>query len=232
MPRHGTVVAYLALFLALSGTGFAATQLRHSAKSRPKTVTITQPPAYTPEYDGNAGYLTPFAPPTPDPFPGTQSTYSADNNVENNDHNSLVMELEPPGQVDGDTPGVKSVTVCLNISNNSNGGFHGTSYVAVDSIAIQQEAEPNPNGGEDSGVIGRSAPPYSSPTTVWSHNFSGQIDVDKCLTASGRPHVINGNEYLLLDVTLGLTDSGVNNNTYGTNYIDLGRVTTTYAPGN
>jgi hypothetical protein len=191
---------------------------------------LTQSPAYSADPSNNPGYLTPFQTGSPDRYYGQQYTYSADSNPENNLQNDVYMELLSPSEIGGSTMHISSVEFCIDISPNSNVGFHGTSNVSVDKATVYEINEPKPAGGANSGTPG---PPlsYSAPVPLLQQSYSGETDINDCLTAStSAPVAIQPGGYLIFAITLGLTDSGTNNSTYGTNYIQFGRVTTTYTP--
>jgi len=280
LPSHGTIVAYVALFFALCGSGLAATnevskltaatkvKVRCSATQGHKRVAckvvgrtgdgpagppgppgsrgaagvqgppgnvlngptvLTQSPSYTFDPSNNPGYLTPFQTGSPDRYYGQEYTYSADSNPENDLQNDVYTELISPSQIGGSTMHISSVQFCIDISPNSNTGFHGTSTVSVDKATVYEVDEPKPAGGAGSGTF----PPlsYSAAVPLLQQSYSGETDINDCLTAStSTPVAIDPSGYLIFAITLGLTDSGTNNSTYGTNYIQFGRVTATYTP--
>ena len=279
LPSHGTVVAYLALFLVLGGTGYAATQIgngvkvtcaaqrghKHVActvvgKTRPGPrgrtgprgptgprgllgprgpagasggdgpAVYTSQPAFTVDPQNQQNFLTPMGPANPNPYLEGQQTVAEDSNPANDLQNDVYMPLLSPSQLGGAALRLSSVQFCVNISPNSNVNYPGTSSVSVDKATVYEINEPKPAGGAGTGAAG-GPPAYSPRVAMLQQTYTGQTQIDDCLTASAsNPQTVNPNGYLVLAVTLGLTTSGKANNTFGTNYVQFGRVTTTFTP--
>jgi hypothetical protein len=111
-----------------------------------------------------------------------------------------------------------------------NSSFTGQTAVSVDKATVYEIEEPNPGGGAGSGNA-NGPPAYAPRVAQLTQSYTGETQIDSCLTASAAsPEAITPNGYLELAVTIGLTTPGTRNNTYGTNYVQFGRVTTTYSP--
>lgn len=271
LPSHGTLIAFVALFVALGGAGYAATNIGGGVKVTCKAkhgrnhvscavvrgpavgprgprgpqgppgtkgasggsgpTTFTQEPAYTVDPSNNPNWLTAIGAPVPNRYLEEQYDIAQDSNPTNDVQNDIYMPLQSPSQIGGGSTHLSSVQFCINISANSNALYSGQSAVSVDKATVYELSEPNPNGGPGSGNS-NGPPPYSQRTPLLQQSYTGQTQIDSCLTASTTsPQAIDPNGYLVLAVTLGLTTSGKTNaGYYGTNYVQLGRVTTTYTP--
>jgi hypothetical protein len=227
LPSHGTAIAYVALFLALAGSGYAAKSVVGAITGGGPTV-VTQEPAYTVDYQNNPNFLTPVGSPSPNPFLEEQVTVAEDSNPVTDARSSVYTPLQSPSKIAGGVSHLSSVQFCLNLSANTNPAYHGTSTIRLDRAAIYEFNEPNPGGVAGSGNT-NGAPPYGKPVALVAKNFTGLTQIDNCPTiAATKPLAINRNGYLMLFVTIGLTTTG--GNPYGTNLVQLGRVTTTYTP--
>src|SRR4051794_7835760 len=200
-------------------------------------LTLTQQPAFQlVPTQVSSGYLTAIQPKNhkqsgPDPYAPQQETIAESNNVLDDQQQDLLMALLSPSQVGGRATRVTAVDFCINIAPNSNVPYPGSSSVAVDKVSVVEVKEPKPAGGAASGTIDGGAPAYAAPVPVLQQAFTGQTQISDCLTASApSAPAVDPGALLYLDITLGYSTSGKANNTFGTNYIDLGRVTTTYAP--
>jgi hypothetical protein len=271
LPSHGTVIAYLALFLVLGGSGYAATQLAGgvrvtcSAKRGRAHVTctvvgkgargpvgprglqgpqgqpgpagtsagpsvFTQEPAFTVDPNNNPNFLTAAGAPKPDSYFEEVYSVAEDSNAVTDAQNDLYMPLETPSKLGGTTIHLSSIQFCVNVSPNTNVNYHGQSSVSIDKATVYELNEPKPAGGSGTGTA--SGPPaYSARVPLLQQTYTGQTQIDDCLTASAAtPQAINPDGYLVLAVTVGLTTTGTQNNTFGTNLVQFGRVTTTYTP--
>ena len=229
LPTHGTAIAYVALFLALAGSGYAAKTVVNAVSSIGPTV-ITQPPAYTVDPHNNPNFLTPITTPTPNTYLEGQYTVAEDANPANNLQNDVYTLLQSPSRITGRVAHIKSVQFCINISANSNTNYPGQSSVKVAKATVYEVNEPNPAGGPGSGNA-NGPPPYGARVPLLQGTFTGLTQVKDCPTiTASSPKAINRAGYLVLAVTVALTTSGSQNNTFGTNYVQLGRVTTTYTP--
>jgi hypothetical protein len=284
LPSHGTVIACVALFLSLCGSGYAASRLADGVKvtcsaskshkrvacsvvgtavgtrgpQGPKgpigtdgppgpkgasgtdgnngspggdgPTVFTQQPAYAADPTNMNTYLTAFSGPTPNRFGEEQFTVAEDTAVDNDRQSSVYIPLESTSQVGGTTTHLASVQFCINISPNSNTGYHGTSTVSLDTATVYELDEPKPAGGANTGTAA-GPPAYSAPVTLAQQSYSGQVDIDDCPTvAASTPPVVDPTGYLYLELTVGLTTTGASGGQFGTNPIQFGRVTTTFTP--
>jgi hypothetical protein len=229
LPSHGTAIAYLALFLALAGSGYAARTVVNAVTGGGPTV-VTQEPAYTVDPHNNPNFLTPVGGPVPNTYLEEQYTVAEDSNPVTNAQNDIYTPLQSPSKIAGGGSHLASVQFCINISANSNVNYPGHSSVQVDKATVYELNEPNPGGGPGSGNA-NGAPAYQHRVALLQKTFTGLTQIDNCpMISTTKPLAINRNGYLVLAVTVGLTTTGAANNTYGTNYVQLGRVTTTYTP--
>jgi hypothetical protein len=229
LPSHGTAIAYLALFLALAGSGYAARSLVSTVAATGPTV-VTQEPAYTINPHNSPNFLTAITAPSPNPYLEEQYTVAEDDGAATNARSSVYMPLLSPSEIAGSARHLSSVQFCINISANSNTNYHGQSSASLAKATVYEFNEPSPGGGPGSGNA-NGPPAYSHPVALLQKTFSGQTQIDNCPTvSSSHPLAINRNGYLVLFVTVGLTTTGDDGGYFGTHYVQLGRVTTTYAP--
>ena len=219
LPSHGTVIAYVALFLALAGSGYAVDSVTGGGPT-----VVTQAPAYTIDPHNNPNYLTP---PAYSSYLEDEYTVAEDSNPVTNALDKLEAPLQSPSKIAGGTAHLASVQFCINISGNTNPQYQKQSVVKLVKAAVYQLNEANPGGGPGSGTP-NGAPPYSAPVVLLQKTYN-QAQIDNCPTLSSlHPAAVNRNGYLELVVTVGLTTPG--GSPYGTNYVQMGRVTTTYTP--
>jgi hypothetical protein len=269
LPSHGTLIAYAALFLALCGSGYAATQIGGgikvtcSATRARKRVScrvvgtasrgpqgpqgprgpqgppgtggssgptaFTQEPAYTVDPTNSPNFLTPIAT-SASPYLEGQFTVAEDAGAANNAQSDVYMPLQSPSRIAGSTAHVSSVQFCINISPQTNSNYTGTTSVSVDKATVYELNEPSPGGGAGSGTAA-GPPAYSPRTVLLQQTYTGETQIDNCLTATASsPQAVSANGYLILAITIGLTTNGAQGGFFGTNYVSFGRVTTTYTP--
>lgn len=266
----------MALFVALGGSGYAATQIGGGVKVKcfatrnhkrvscyvvgstgpgprgpdgprgpqgPKgdqgtpgtnggngPTTFTQEPAYTVDPGNPNNFLTPMGSPSPNRYLEEEYTIAEDSNAVTDSQSDVYMPLESPSRVGGSGTHISSVQFCINISPNSNSNYSGHSTVTVDKATVYELDEPKPAGGAGTGTPG-GPPAYSPRTTLLQQSYTGQSTINDCLTATAAtPQAVNPDGYLVLAVTLGLTTNGIIGGNFGTNYVQFGRVTTTFTP--
>ena len=279
LPSRGTVIAFVALFFALGGSGFAATQISggvkvHCTATRGRThvscsvvakagtpgprgpqglqgprgiqgvpgppgtsgasgpTTFVQEPAYTVDsaHNGSNNYLTAMTESTASPniYLEDEYTVAEDAGGANNLPNDVYMPLQSPAQIAGSTAHLASVQFCINISPNTDPNYKGTGGVSVEKATVYELTEPKPAGGAGSGTYG-GPPAYSPRSVLLTQTYTGETQIDDCLTAStSTPQPVDPSGYLVLAITLSLTTGATNQ--YATYFVQFGRVTTTFTP--
>jgi hypothetical protein len=191
---------------------------------------FTQQPAYAADPTNVSGYLVPTPTPTPNRFGEEQYTIAEDTAKDADRQNSVYIPLQSTSEVGGTAAHLSSVQFCINISPNSNTSYHGTSTVSLDKATVYELNEPKPAGGANTGSAG-GPPAFSAPVTLAQQSYTGQVDIDDCPTVTAStPAAVDPTGYLYLELTVGLTTTGAMSSQFGTNYIQFGRVTTTYTP--
>jgi hypothetical protein len=228
--------AYVALFFAVCGSGYAATRLTGGVK-------VTCRATRSRKHVSCSVVGTTAGPRGPQGPKGTDGTNGVNgingiNGAPGGDGPTMFtqapalvdMPLESPSEIGGSTAHVSSVQFCINISGNTNTSYTGGSSVSVDQATVYEAQEPKLAGGAGSGSAS-GAPAYSAPVPLLQQSYSGQTDIDDCLTASvSTPQAVAPDGYLYLVLTLGLTTDGAKSGQFGTNDIHFDRVTTTFTP--
>jgi hypothetical protein len=184
---------------------------------------LTQQPAFTVEPEP-AGYLFAGTYPSAVPYDGDEQFLAYNSSGTNaNTPQDLVTPLLSPSSLSGSAVDISSVEFCMNLSPSENSTTGGS--LSLVNATVYEMDEPAPSGmtpGDSSGP-----PAYDPPTTLIQQSFTGETDVKGCLTASPpTPAVVAPGGYLLLDLTVEFTQSDKT----AQNYVQLGRVTTTYTP--